>query len=489
MPLKMSPFNSSTLWLAPLVLALSACAVSVPPSAAPSQVAAAWQAPLPAPQQTAGAQLPHQGSLGDLSRWWAAQGDPLLAELIRQAQAVSPSVASARVRISTAQAARTAAGAASLPSLDAAVIANRGPATQAAGNPLTTTAQAGLQASWEIDLFGGNRANASAAAQRLAGAEAGWHEARVSVAAEVAMQYIALRSCRQLEAVTRADAQSRAETARLSRLSGDAAFTPPATVALASASAAEANARAVQQRAQCAQGTKALVALTGMAEADLLQALQTPAPTLNLASALPVASVPAQALAQRPDVFAAERDVAAASADTGAAQAQRFPRLSLNGSVGKVSVSSGGDSSTQGAWSIGPLTLTLPLFDAGRRAANVRAAEARYTEAVAVYRAQVRQAVREVEDALVNLQATAERSTDVQTAVAGYRASFAGTEARYKAGLASLVELEDARRALLAAQFTEASLLQERQSAWVALYRAVGGGWTPAATSVSSAAP
>ena len=129
---------------------------------------------------------------------------------------------------------------------------------------------------------------------------------------------------------------------------------------------------------------------------------------------------------------------------------------------------------------IGALALTLPLFDGGRRAADVDAAQARYEEAAALYRARVRQAVREVEEALGTLQSTAEREGDAQTAVTGYRASFTGTDARYRNGLASLVELEDARRTQLGAETALATLQRERRSAWVALYRAMGGGWTPA---------
>ena len=85
--------------------------------------------------------------------------------------------------------------------------------------------------------------------------------------------------------------------------------------------------------------------------------------------------------------------------------------------------------------------------------------------------------MREVEDALVNLQSTADRAVDTDIAADGYRASFAGTEARYKAGLASLVELEESRRTLLAAQGALISLQLERRNAWIALYRALGGGW------------
>jgi len=462
-------------------LLLGACALQSPPAAVSANPPSQWFAPLPAPGGSAG--LPHHGALSGLSQWWQQQGDPLLVELIAAAQAVSPTVATARSRIEQARATRVAAGAALLPSLDATASASRGRSQQATGPgtpPVTTTTQTGLQASWEIDVFGGRLAGRDAAGERLAGARAQWHDARVSVAAEVANQYYSLRTCRQLEAVTRADATSRGETARLSGLSTGAGFTAPATDALARASAAEASGRATQQRAQCEFDLKALVALTGLAEPDIRQKVAA-APDLPAQTAMiSIAQVPASALAQRPDVFNAERDVAAASADVGSAQAERYPRLSLSGAIGSSRLRAGGVTTTLDTWSIGPLALTLPLFDGGRRAADVDAAQARYEEAAALYRARVRQAVREVEQALVTLQSTAEREGDAQTAVTGYRASFTGTDARYRHGLASLLELEDARRAQLGADTALATLQRERRSAWVALYRAMGGGWTPA---------
>jgi outer membrane protein TolC len=108
----------------------------------------------------------------------------------------------------------------------------------------------------------------------------------------------------------------------------------------------------------------------------------------------------------------------------------------------------------------------------------VDAASARYDSAVASYRASVRQAVREVEEALVNL-----REGDANTALQGYRESFTAMEDRYKNGMASLLELEDARRTRLAAENTVISLRRERSTALVALYRAAGGGWSAPTTS------
>ena len=451
-----------------LPLWLAACATSAPPSSVAADTPAQWQAP-----------LPHNGNIDQLSQWWQQLNDPLLAQLIEAAQAVNPTLATARSRIEQARATRVTAGAALLPTLDGSASASRGASQTTVPPVVATTLQGALQAGWEIDIFGGNRSASDAAQLRLQGRQALWHDARVSVAAEVANQYFSLRTCQRQLSVSGRDAASRAETARLADLTSRAGFQAPAEATLARASAAEASARRTQQLALCDIDVKALVQLTAVTEPQLRQQMAAApfSPALSLSFA--INGVPAQALAQRPDVFNAEREVAAASADVGYAQAQRFPRLTLGGSVGAARISAGGVTTDLDTWSIGPLALSVPIFDGGRRAANVDAARARYDEAAALYRARVRQAVREVEEALVNLQSTGARNDDAVIATEGYRQSFAATEARYRSGLASLVELEDARRTALAAETGLVTLQRERMAAWIALYRAVGGGWTP----------
>ncbi len=480
----------SLLLAAPLLL--SACALPRPPGQVAASAPARWTTPLP----SGSAALPHGGSLPSLAGWWRQLDDPLLVELIDAAEGASPTVASAAARIAEARATRVAAGAALGPKLDGTLSASRsnsptsgvgGTSTigtpGATGNggalesPPVTTAQAGLQASWEIDLFGNLRAAREASQARLAGANAKWHDARVSVAAETATTYLGERACRRQLAVAISDTKSRAETARLTDLSARAGFTAPADAALARASASDASARLTQQRAQCALQRQALVALSGI-DAQVLAAKLDAAPIDRpLPAVQPVASVPAEALAQRPDVYAAELGVAAASADAGAALAQRFPRLSLQGSIARLRFSTAGFGETLDTWTIGPVALTMPLFDGGALAANEDAAKARYDEAVALYRANVRQAVREVEEALINLQSTDARSGDADAAVQNYQASFNATQARYDSGMASLFELEDSRRTLFTAQTSRVSLQRERAEAWISLYRAMGGGW------------
>jgi multidrug efflux system outer membrane protein len=463
-----------------LPLVFSACTLPRPPEKVTAPTPPQWRTP-----------LPHGGSLPVLADWWRQLDDPLLVELIDAAQAVSPNVASAAARIAEARASRVAAGAALAPNLTANASATRsnsptggfvglgGTGTSSASTsiPAITTLQAGLQSNWEIDLFGGLRATRDASQARLDGAGAKWHEARVSVAAETANAYFGERACRRQLAVATADTQSRSETARLNDLSARAGFTAPADAALARAGASDASAKLTQQRAQCALLQQSLVQLTGI-DAPTLQARLDAAPVDRALPAVhAIASVPAEALAQRPDVYAAELGVAAASAEAGSALAQRFPRLTLQGSIGRLQFRTSGLRDTVDTWSIGPVALSVPIFDGGALAANVDAARARYDEAVALYRGNARQAVREVEEALINLQSTDQRAGDADTAVQNYQASFDATSARYQSGLASLFELEDSRRTLFAAQTSRVSLQRERAEAWVALYRTTGGGW------------
>lgn len=451
------------------IILLAACTTPLPPRTVDAATPPSWQAPLPA------SLAPHGGSSPELADWWQKNGDRLLSELIDAAQRVSPTVAAAKSRIEQARANRVAAGAALLPAVNGAANVSRNSAQPPL--PLSSVAQAAVQPSWEIDLFGAARNTRDAAQARLEGAGAGWHEARVAVAAEVANQYAGLRACRLVAGIVQADAASRAETARLTSLSAGAGFQAPATAALAQASAAEANSRAIQQRAQCDLDVKSLIALTAVPEAELRLKLDAAPADLALPLALSLDALPARVLSQRPDLFTAERNVAAASEEVGSAEAQRYPRLSLSGSIGIAAFRASGLTASLNTWSVGPVALTVPLYDAGQRRANADAARARYDEAASQYRALVRQAVREVEQALVSLHSTDARLADARAAVEGYRTALTAMEERYRNGFASLIELEDVRRTRLAAETALVTLQRDRLLSAIALYRAAGGNW------------
>lgn len=458
---------------APLMAAwIAACAT--PLSAADSGEAAAavpvqWHAP-----------LPHGGQLADLSRWWSRFDDPQMSRMIEAAQRVSATVAEAGARIADARAARTASMAALLPSLDADGNAVRG--VQRAGVAVGTTGSLGFQALWEIDLFGGQRAGAHAAQARLEASEAGWHDARVAVAAEVAKAYVGLRACEAQLAQAELDVRSRSETSRLTDLVANAGFRAPVEADRARASAAQARAALTQQRVQCDQAIKSLVALTASDEAVLRHELAGNTARLPVPAALHVAAVPAMALTQRPDIAVAARAVVAASADAEQARALRWPRITLSGSIGTSRESAAGIHASGSVWNMGPVSVTLPLFDGGVRRANADAARAHYDAARATYAASLRAAVRETEGALVTLHSAAERSEDARIAVAGFERSYHVTDARYRGGLASLFELEDARRSMVASRSALIAQQHEAVMAWIDLYRAIGGGWESATT-------
>jgi multidrug efflux system outer membrane protein len=472
------PYRRAALALSVAALSLlGACAATAP--MAPSPLAAApvqWQAP-----------LPHGGRVEGLAAWWAQFDDPVLQDLVAAAQQASPSVATARSRVAQARAAGVSADAALVPSVQAATSSSR--ARQEPGRPVMSSTSSVFQASWELDLFGGHRAAADAAQARLDAAQAAWHDARVSVAAEVATAYSSLRACQAQLVPLEADAASRGETSRLSGLSADSGLQSRGDRELARASAAQASVDVTRQRAQCDLSVKALVALSAMDEPALRMRLAAGTATLPRPAAFDVPAVPAQALAQRPDLAGAERDVVAAAADVAATDAQQWPRIVLGGSVGHLRLSGGGARTDGGVWNLGPLSVTLPVFDAGVRRADSDAARARYDEAAALYAARLRVAVREVEEALVTLAAAGARAGDARMAADAYRAAYTAALARQRNGLASLFELEDARRSDLQSQSALVAIEQERVQAWIALYRALGGGWSGLEASSPSPSP
>ena len=463
-------FGLSTL----CVLALAGCAATrvgpdyAGPVATQAQAAppSAWQAP-----------LPHGGDAQDLARWWRQFDDPLLDTLIAAAQRESATVAQAAARIEQARAEAVAAGSSAWPSLDLSAQASRGTINIGTNILLANQARATAQASWEIDLFGRVARAREAADARVVARAADWHEARVSVAAEVANAWVEYRHCERLLQFAERDAASRTQTASATQTAADAGLQAPANAALARAGAAESRSRLIAQRADCERSIKALVALTAVPEETLRAQLTAGTARLPTPPRFALQSVPAELLRQRPDLAAAERAVAAASADIGRAEAERYPALSLTGSIGPLRLETGAGSATLSTWSIGP-ALSVPIFDAGRRRAQAEAARAVYLAAEADYRARARQAVREVEEALLRLASATEREADARTAALGYQHNLEAMQVRWRGGLADLLELEESRRLSLNADSTYAAVQRDQVSAWIALYRALGGGWT-----------
>jgi hypothetical protein len=275
----------------PLLGLLSACAglrpVGPQPTPAPAPTATQWQA-----------QRPHEGSTGDLARWWQQFNDPVLAALIEAAQRESASLAQAATRIAEAQAAVVRAGATALPSLDASASRVRGPITFGGPPILRTQDQMQLQSSWEIDLWR-PVARRQASAARLDARAAEWHDARVSLAAELASQYVTLRACERQVVIDEADLASRRESERITALAASAGFQSGGQVALARAASADQASRLQAQQAECELAIKARVALTALDEPELRRQLAARTAALPQPRQFRVETLPAQLISQR----------------------------------------------------------------------------------------------------------------------------------------------------------------------------------------------
>lgn len=441
-----------------------------------------YQEPIAAAAPAWHAPLPHDGRAQAMTQWWAQFQDPVLTRFIGWAEADSPSITQAWTSIEKARATLNSTRSGALPSVTGSASATRSKPQAGTGESATSTVQsAGLDASWEIDLFGKVRRNAEAAGARIEARVADWHEARTSLAAEVADTYVQYQACGLLADAYDRELQSVTATESATATMVRAGLSAPADGALARASLASSRSSAVQQRAQCALLLKSLVYLTGHDEPELLAAMAATGQRIPRPSGLQVDSVPAQVLRQRPDLASLERELAATSAEIGAAQADLYPSFTLSGSIGRSFVNGGGSYST---WSFGP-QLSLPIFDAGQRRAAVDSAQASYTAALASYRQGVRSAVREVEQALVNLDSTVRRADEAHRAAEEYRRYFTAAEANWRAGSTSLLDLEEARRSALSADIQDITLQQNQVSYWIALYKALGGDWVPGAPALS----
>ena len=294
---------------------LGACSVTKPPTEVPVDVPATWYAP----------PLAHQGSAKALTQWWNQFEDPVLTDWIARAQAQSSSVASARAQVFAARAAYFGARAQNGPQVNAVANASRGLTDPTI--PLGTSLNAGLQASWAVGLWGEAESRQGSALARQDAAQAGWHEARVLVASELAQLYFGQRLCREQLGVAARDRDSRAVTADNNVISERAGLTAPAVAALARASGAEGAARYRQQEEACERQVKSLAALTAVAEPEVRQRLASaPDPQVlwrspRMEQLLSVNAVPAEVIRQRPDVYRAQRTLVATGEAAGAARA------------------------------------------------------------------------------------------------------------------------------------------------------------------------
>lgn len=464
-----------TLALLALPLLLSAC-MTAPPAAPPTPAAvpAAWRSP-----------VPHAGSTAALNAWWQQFEDPQLARLVARAQAQSPTLEQAAARRRQAEAGASQARAGLMPQGNLGAQLQRGRALNGVPGD-STQASAQFTASWEIDLFGGQRAAANAAAAEATAATADWHAARVSLAADVAQAYVQLRLAQAREESAELDTRFAEQIAGWARQQQAAGLMSATDAALLNTERAVAVAARSQWRAE-AQIALQTLALLCAERADTLAAeLAPPAVAtqgFELRRSQPkvpgfdVTALPAQLLAQRPDLAAAHQRWLSAAQQQRSVDAQRYPQLSLTALAGDTRLRVGGKGSNTTLWSFGP-TLTLPVFDGGARVAASQGAQAAADESAAALQARWLLAVNEVEEALQRVAAGAEREREVDAVRREWEGIARRSGAQAQAGLQSGVQRNTTFRNALAAYDAVVGVRAEHTLAWIRLYRSLGGGWT-----------
>jgi multidrug efflux system outer membrane protein len=429
-----------------------------------------------------------------LANWWRQFNDPVLASLVADALQANLSVTTAKAALQQARAQRDVTAATLLPALGSSVSANR---NRNAGQ-YANSFSGGLDASWELDVFGGNRSaiNADEAAANASAASLG--DVQVSVAAEIALDYITLRSSQARLAIANSNLTTQENTLKITYWRVQAGLITTLEAEQARASAAQTKAQIPLLQVIIAQTKHALAVLTGRAPAALDGLLDT-SPILvspsNIGRQLPQAmtpmslsamasmsdlalSFPAETLRQRADIRAAEFQVTAAAARVDQAVANRLPKFNLSGSLGLNALTL--SSLSSGSSVVGAIlaNISLPLFDGGGRRALVRVQEAALASARMAYQLRVLTALQEVEDALVALQQDRERLASLQ--IAADAAMIAATLAnqRYRGGLIDFQVVLETQRTQFSAMDGVAGAEAAVSTDYVRLYKALGGGWS-----------
>ncbi len=468
-PTRTRPAAPALLFLATLVAALSGCAALV------SGQAPLPATPVPAAWFSANGTTPPGETPTALAQWWQRFNDPQLTTLVTQALQANTDVRGAQAALRQARALRDVKSAGLLPSVGLSASAQRG---KSGGTAASNSFQTGFDASWEPDIFGGNRSGVNAAEADAQAAEANVANIQVSMAAEVAVTYIELRGLQARLAIARGNLASQTETLQIARWRTQAGLASSLDVEQAVAASEQTRAQIPTLETSLAQALSSLAVLTGQAPGALRESMGVAGPVPQAGSDLALA-IPAQTLRQRPDVRAAEHRISAALSRVAQADAARYPSFNLSGSLGLRALTLG--ALTNGASVASSLLagVSVPLFDGGAARAQVRAQEAALEQARVSYQATVLTALKDVEDALVSLQGNRERLARLQGASDAAANADLLARQRYNSGLIDFRTVLETQRTLLSTQDGVESTRASVSADLVRLYKALGGGWAP----------
>ena len=405
--------------------------------------------------------------------WWDDFQDPLLSQLVNQALQANTNIRSAQASLQQARALRDVSVANAGPNV---TLSGSGQRSKTDGVAASNNFTAGLDATWEADIFGANRASINATEADAQAAQASLRDVQVSMAAEVALAYLQLRGYQAQLTIAKNNLASQQETLQITQWRAQAGLVTSLEVEQAQTAAAQTAAQIPSLQTSLAQTRHSLAVLTGQRPLDL-DTLLLPEHAVPQASSTVTQQIPAETLRQRADVRAAEYRIRAALARVDAADAERYPSFSLGGSLSLSALTLAGLSNGVTVASSLLGSVSVPLIDGGAAKSQVLAQEAALEQTRAAYQNTVLTALKEVEDALIALKNDRNRLVLLQLAADSARNADLLAQNRFASGLIDFQTVLQTQRTLLSAQDSVASLQAGLGADHVRLVKALGGGW------------
>jgi NodT family efflux transporter outer membrane factor (OMF) lipoprotein len=432
-----------------------------------------------------------------LAEWWTTLRDPELDSLIQRAMQGNLSLQRTAERILQSRSTLIRTGADLLPNVKAggtyahlntgknggfsSLLGSSGGGSSSGSNsqPMginTDLWQEGLDASWEIDVFGGQRRKIEAAADDLSAAVEDRRSAMISLIAEVARDYLQLRGLQERLSIAQDNLRLQQDTLDLTRSLRRAGFNSELDVSRAQTLVAQTRAGIVPLRTQITQMEFAIDTLLGSNPGSLSGELEKGLP-VPAAPPLVTIGLPSDLLRRRPDIRGAERAIAAANARIGQYVADYYPKFNISGYFGTDSPEFQHVFDWESRYFLIDPGISWNILDFGRTAANIEIQKAIYRQALLSYQDTVLTALREVEDALVAYGNEQDHHAALAEAVGSARSAVDISRDQYKQGLVDFLQVLDAQRQLLSAQDELAQSDEAISTNLVALYKALGGGW------------
>ncbi|MDD2809066.1 efflux transporter outer membrane subunit [Rhodoferax sp.] len=405
--------------------------------------------------------------------WWRDFQDPLLADLITHALQANANIASAQAALLQARAVRDVQLAATRPQLTVTGSAQR---STSDNTPASISFRSGLDASWELDVFGSRQSNVANREADLIAARASLRDVQLSMTAEVALAYIQLRGLQSQLGIAQTNLASQSETLQITQWRAQAGLVTSLEVEQAQTAVSQTAAQIPLLQSNLAKARHSLATLTGQRPQALDAQLQTPAAIPQVTGTL-ADVIPADSLRQRADVRAAEARITAAMAALNAADAARKPSFRLGGSVGLTALTLTGLSNGAALASQVLASISVPLLDGGAANAQVKVQEAVLQQTRAAYQNTLLTALKEVQDAVVAQHNDRTRLSHLQQAASAAHNAALLAQNRYSSGLVDFQTVLQTQRTLLSAQDSLASLQAELSNDHVRLVKAMGGGW------------